>query len=132
MESDLLGSLRVPTGRYFGVQTLRAISNYQITGIPLSHFPDFVRALAMTKKACALANGAVGAVPSSLVCHIVAACDDILAGSLHGEFLVDMIQGGAGTSTNMNAKSSRSHSVFVLRVTQKDGDGNTTEGKPGS
>jgi aspartate ammonia-lyase len=118
-ESDLLGSLQVPNRRYFGVQTLRAISNYQITGIPLSHFPDFIVALAMTKKACALANLSIGSLPADIVDPILTACDDIIGGELHDEFLVDMVQGGAGTSTNMNANEVIANRALELMGHQK-------------
>ena len=103
IESDLLGELQIPADSYFGIQTLRAASNYQITGIPLSHFPDFIAALALVKKSCALANGKVGSLEPRLVTAITATCDEIVGGALHPEFIVDMVQGGAGTSTNMNA-----------------------------
>lgn len=108
MEHDLLGDLAVPNDRYYGIQTLRAVSNYQITGIPLSHFPDFIIAYAMVKKAAAAANARVGSLPEHMLGPITAACDELISGvgggpkKLHKEFVVDMVQGGAGTSTNMN------------------------------
>jgi aspartate ammonia-lyase len=103
VEHDLLGDLAVPASAYYGVQTARALDNFQITGIPLSHFPNFVRALAMVKKAAARANGKLGLLPERLKDAITAACDEVIAGQWHDQFVVDMIQGGAGTSTNMNA-----------------------------
>ena len=102
-EHDLLGDREVPAAAYFGVQTLRALENFEITGIPLCHFPNFVRALAMVKKAAAGANRALGYLEPELAEAIARACDEIIGGHLHNHFLVDMIQGGAGTSTNMNA-----------------------------
>jgi len=102
-EHDLLGEKAVPDGAYYGIQTLRALENYDITGIPLSHFPGFVKALAMVKKAAALANRKLGDLDPTVGEAIGRACDEIIAGNLHGQFVVDMIQGGAGTSTNMNA-----------------------------
>ena len=102
-EHDLLGDREVPADVYYGVQTLRAMENYNITGIPLSHFPHFVRALAMVKKAAAKANQTLGDLAPAIGEAIGKACDEIIAGNLHGQFVVDMIQGGAGTSTNMNA-----------------------------
>ncbi len=103
LEHDLLGEREVPADAYFGIQTLRALENYDITGIPLSHFPNFVKALAMVKKAAAKANQKLGDLENEVAEAICKACDEIIAGNLHGQFVVDMIQGGAGTSTNMNA-----------------------------
>ena len=103
LEHDLLGEREVPADAYYGIQTLRAVENYAITGIPLSHFPNFIKALAMVKKAAAKANQKLGDLESSIGDAICKACDEIIAGNLHGQFVVDMIQGGAGTSTNMNA-----------------------------
>ena len=80
IEHDLLGDLAVPAGAYYGVQTARALDNFQITGIPLSHFPNFVRALAMVKKAAARANGKLGLLPTRLEGAISAACDEVIAG----------------------------------------------------
>jgi aspartate ammonia-lyase len=103
LEHDLLGEREVPADAYFGIQTLRALENYDITGIPLAHFPNFVKALAMVKKAAAKANQKLGDLDREVGDAICKACDEIIAGNLHGQFVVDMIQGGAGTSTNMNA-----------------------------
>jgi aspartate ammonia-lyase len=103
MEHDLLGEKAVPADVYYGVQTLRALENYDITGIPLSHFPNFVKALAMVKKSAAMANRKLGDLDPAIAEAIAKACDEIITGDLHGQFVVDMIQGGAGTSTNMNA-----------------------------
>ncbi len=103
VEHDLLGDLEVSAAAYYGVQTARALDNFRITDIPLSHFPNFIRALAMVKKAAARANRKLGYLPEPLEQAIAAACDEIIAGRWHEWFVVDMIQGGAGTSTNMNA-----------------------------
>jgi aspartate ammonia-lyase len=103
IEHDFLGNREIPDDVYYGVQTLRAIENFPISGVLLRRFPEFVNALAYVKKAAALANGELGVLPKPQKDAIVAACDEILAGKLHDEFVVDMIQGGAGTSTNMNA-----------------------------
>jgi aspartate ammonia-lyase len=103
LEHDLLGERDVPADVYYGIQTLRSLENYNITGIPLSHFPHFVKALAMVKKAAAKANQKLGDLDPSIGDSICKACDEIIAGNLHSQFVVDMIQGGAGTSTNMNA-----------------------------
>jgi aspartate ammonia-lyase len=103
LEHDLLGDLAVPADAYYGVQTARALDNFRITGIPLAHFPNLIRALAMVKKAAARANLRLGLLPEPQEQAIGAACDEIIAGRWHEQFIVDMIQGGAGTSTNMNA-----------------------------
>lgn len=103
LEHDLLGDLAVPADAYYGVQTARAQANFRITEIPLAHFPNLVRALAMVKKAAARANRRLGLLPEPLEQAIGAACDEIVGGRWHEQFVVDMIQGGAGTSTNMNA-----------------------------
>lgn len=103
MEHDLLGEREVPADVYYGIQTLRALENYDITGISLSHFPTLIRSLAMVKKAAAKANQKLGDIDKDIAEAICAACDEIIAGNLHNQFVVDMIQGGAGTSTNMNA-----------------------------
>jgi aspartate ammonia-lyase len=102
-EHDLLGERQVPAGAYYGIQTLRAVENFNITGIPISHYPRLVQALACIKKAAALANLELGLLPEPLATAIAAACDELLAGRLLDQFVVDCIQGGAGTSTNMNA-----------------------------
>jgi aspartate ammonia-lyase len=103
LEHDLLGERQVPNEHYYGIQTLRAVENFNITGIPISHYPRLVHSLVYIKKAAAMANHELGLLPQPLADAIVAACDDILAGELLSEFVVDVIQGGAGTSTNMNA-----------------------------
>jgi aspartate ammonia-lyase len=103
LEHDLLGDLEVPADAYYGVQTARALDNFRITDIPLAHFPNFIRALAMVKKAAARANRQLGHLAEPLEEAIAAACDEIIGGQWHEQFVVDMIQGGAGTSTNMNA-----------------------------
>jgi len=103
-EHDLIGDEQVPANAYFGIQTLRAMQNFDITGVPISHFPQLIRALAMTKKACALANQELGHLEDHKAKAIVTACDEIIYGAaLYEQFPVDLIQGGAGTSTNMNA-----------------------------
>ncbi|HPE60512.1 MAG TPA: aspartate ammonia-lyase [Thiolinea sp.] len=103
IEKDLLGTREVPADAYYGIQTLRAHENFQVTKIPLSHYPKFVQSMAMVKKAAARANMGTGELERPVGLHIERACDDIIAGRLHEHFIVDMIQGGAGTSTNMNA-----------------------------
>ena len=100
IEHDFLGELAVPADAYYGVQTMRAIGNFQITGQRID--PDFVQAFAKVKKAAALANMATGRLDSKIGEPLVQAADEIIAGRLLDQFPVDPIQGGAGTSVNMN------------------------------
>ena len=102
-EHDLLGDRDVPDEALYGVQTLRALENFAITGVPLREFPALIEALAAVKEAAAVANGELGFLALPVADLIVRACGEIRAGRHHEHFLVDMIQGGAGTSTNMNA-----------------------------
>ncbi|MFY0621031.1 MAG: aspartate ammonia-lyase [Pelagimonas sp.] len=102
-EIDSLGKFDLPADTLYGIQTARALENFPISDVPLKHFPRFVEALAAVKKAAAQANLEAGVLPPDKVDVIVAVCDEILAGAHHEHFVVDMIQGGAGTSTNMNA-----------------------------
>lgn len=102
-EHDLIGDKQVPADAYYGVQTARGLDNFKISGVPISHYPDFVRALAMIKLAAARANNEVGQLPRNICQAIEAACEDIIEGQFHDQFALDVIQGGAGTSTNMNA-----------------------------
>lgn len=103
VEKDLLGTLEVPADAYYGIQTLRAVHNFRLSGVPLAHYPKLVVALAMVKQAAADANHALGHLPTVKHSAISAACAQIINGRFHEQFVVDMIQGGAGTSTNMNA-----------------------------
>lgn len=103
VEHDSLGAKRVPADAYYGVHTARALENFPISGIPLSSHPDFVNALAAVKQAAAVTNHELGQLDRARRDAIVAACAEIRAGALHSSFVVDVIQGGAGTSTNMNA-----------------------------
>ena len=102
-EHDLLGDRDVPAEAYYGVHTLRAVENFPITGTPISVYPELVQALASIKHAAALANHELGLLDSTRCQAIVAACEELRNGNLHDQFVVDVIQGGAGTSTNMNA-----------------------------
>ena len=102
-EHDLLGYRELPDEAYYGVQTLRGAENFSITGVHLSVYPDFIKALAMVKQAAAQANYELGLLEKPTAEAIIAACKEIIAGKLHDQFPVDMVQGGAGTSTNMNA-----------------------------
>ena len=103
LEHDLLGDREVPTDAYFGVHTLRARENFDITGISIAVYPDLIRALAQIKQAAARANQKLGLLDATRADAIVAACREVIDGNLHEHFVVDVIQGGAGTSTNMNA-----------------------------
>jgi len=103
MEHDLLGEKPVSETAYYGIQTLRARENFNISGITLNFYPDFIRGFAKVKKSAALANHELGNIPDNINKAIGQACDEIDMGMLHNHFIVDMLQGGAGTSTNMNA-----------------------------
>ena len=103
LEHDLLGDREVPADAYWGVHTLRARENFRISRTPISVYPDLVVALASVKQAAARANLDLGVLPVDKAEAIIAACTEIQAGLLHDQFVVDVIQGGAGTSTNMNA-----------------------------
>jgi aspartate ammonia-lyase len=103
VEHDLIGEMQLPSDCYYGIQTLRARENFRITGVRISRAPEMVRALAYVKKAAALANMELGLLPPEIAKAIANACDELIAGKLLDQFVVDVIQGGAGTSTNMNA-----------------------------
>ncbi len=103
MEHDLIGDREISNDCYYGVQTLRALENFEITGIPISTTPEMIHGLAYVKKAAAHANRDLGLLSVEVTNAISQACDDIIGGALHDQFPVDCIQGGAGTSTNMNA-----------------------------
>ncbi|GGR52260.1 aspartate ammonia-lyase [Streptomyces netropsis] len=102
-EHDLLGDKDVPAAAYYGVHTLRAVENFPVTGTPISAYPDLVIALASVKQAAARANRDLGLLDDLKADAIVRACEEIRDGRFHDQFVVDVIQGGAGTSTNMNA-----------------------------
>ena len=103
LEHDSLGEMQVPAEVYYGVQTLRAIENFnEISGITISDHPYYVKALAMVKWAAAHANMSLGILDEKIAKAIKAACEEIIGGALIDQFPVDLIQGGAGTSTNMN------------------------------
>jgi aspartate ammonia-lyase len=103
MEHDSLGNHKVPVYAYYGVQTLRALENFDISGIPISRFDRMIQALAEVKKAACLANMELELLPDSIGEAIVQACRDVRSGMLDSQFVVDVVQGGAGTSVNMNA-----------------------------
>ncbi|MBU1948117.1 MAG: aspartate ammonia-lyase, partial [Candidatus Eisenbacteria bacterium] len=95
-EHDLLGSKEIPSAAYYGIQTARAMENFLISGVPISHYSDLIRALALVKLAAARANHDCGQLPDEIFKGIEGACQEIIEGKLHDEFLVDMFQGGAG------------------------------------
>jgi aspartate ammonia-lyase len=103
LEHDLLGDTEVPNTAYWGVHTKRAVENFPITGVPVGHFPELVKALAMVKQAAARANKKLAFLARDKAEAIERACELIIQGHHHDQFVVDAIQGGAGTSTNMNA-----------------------------
>ncbi|EAJ6452652.1 aspartate ammonia-lyase [Campylobacter lari] len=101
-EHDFIGELEIPDNVYYGVQTYRALDNFHMSGRRLQDYPYFVKAFAQIKKAAALANKEVGVLDADKADAIAKACDRLIAGEFLDQFVVDMIQGGAGTSTNMN------------------------------
>jgi len=103
MEKDLLGEKEVPGDAYYGVQTARALENFQLSGVPINHYPEFIDAWAIVKLAAAQANTDVGAMKPERLAAIEKAVQAVRAGKYRDQFMVDWYQGGAGTSTNMNA-----------------------------
>ena len=103
LEHDLLGDYQVPVDAYWGVHTARAVDNFPISGVPIGHYRSLIRALAIVKQAAAQANFELGELPENLKESIAKACIEVAEGKFDREFVVDAIQGGAGTSTNMNA-----------------------------
>jgi aspartate ammonia-lyase len=103
VEHDLLGEKRVPADAYYGVETARALENFHISGVPLRLYPNLIKALGMVKLAAARANFDCGQFSTEVLTGIEGACQELIDGKLHDEFRLDVFQGGAGTSTNMNA-----------------------------
>ncbi|MEK8028994.1 aspartate ammonia-lyase [Pseudaquabacterium rugosum] len=103
IEHDLLGDMALPAPCWWGIQTQRAVENFPLTGVPIGHHPALVRGLALVKAAAARANQELGVLAPHKAQAIVEACLEVAGGRLHEAFVVDLIQGGAGTSTNMNA-----------------------------
>jgi aspartate ammonia-lyase len=102
-EHDLLGQKAVPAEAYYGVQTARALENFHISGVELRLYPNLIKALAMVKMAAARANFDCGQFGKDVLAGMEKACEELIAGKFHDEFRLDVFQGGAGTSTNMNA-----------------------------
>src|SRR5712692_9510967 len=103
IEHDLLGDRAVPADAYYGIHTLREQANFPITGTAITIYPELVTAMACVKQAAAIANSELGLIDERRATAIRLACEKIREGELHEEFVVDVIQGGAGTSSNMNA-----------------------------
>jgi aspartate ammonia-lyase len=103
IEKDFLGEKQIPDDAYYGIQTLRGKENFTITGMPMSREPYFVKAFGYVKKAAAMANRDLGVLDPKIADAIIRACDRVIAGDMNDHFVTDFIQGGAGTSTNMNA-----------------------------
>ena len=104
IEEDLLGSKDVPVNAYYGVHTVRAIENFRISSAKISDVPEMVRGMVMVKKASAMANKDMHTIPADVADAIIAACDEMLTnGRCMDQFPIDVYQGGAGTSVNMNA-----------------------------
>lgn len=103
LEQDSLGPVRIPFEKLYGAQTQRALLNFPLSGTPIGRMPALIRNLARVKKAAAMTNLAVGEIEHPLASAIINACDEIIAGQWHDQFVVDVFQGGAGTSSNMNA-----------------------------
>ena len=114
-EHDLLGERVVPTDAYWGIHTLRARENFPVSGVPVGRYPTLVRALAAVKHAAALANQEAGVLGVEVAEPVVRACTEIVGGALHDQFVVDVLQGGAGTSTNMNANEVIANRALELR-----------------
>jgi len=119
IEKDLLGEKQIPADAYYGVQTARALENFQLSGIPINHYPGFVEAWAIVKLAAARANTDVGAMKKETLAAIEKASEAVLAGKYHDQFLVDWYQAGAGTSTNMNANEVLANIALELTGHQK-------------
>lgn len=117
VEKDSIGSKDVPEDVYYGVQSLRAAENFHITG--LNMHPEIINSLAYIKKAAAITNCEINLLDKKIADAIVKACDEILAGQHHEDFIVDPIQGGAGTSINMNANEVIANRAIELLGGQK-------------
>ena len=119
VESDLLGELQVPAEAYYGVQTQRGINNYHISRKKMRDYPEFVNAIAYVKLAAVQANHSLGVINDEISGAISQACREILEGKLHENFPIDMMQGGAGTSVNMNANEVIANRALEIMGHQK-------------
>ncbi|MEG1617447.1 MAG: aspartate ammonia-lyase [Bacteroidales bacterium] len=118
-EHDFLGEREIPDHLYYGVQTLRALENFNISNIPLSFFTELIQGFAMVKEAAAMANRDLGEIDEKKAAAIIEACKEVRAGKFNDQFVVDMVQGGAGTSTNMNANEVISNRALEILGHQK-------------
>jgi len=119
IEHDLLGEKAVPQDAYYGVQTARALENFHISGVELRLYPDLIKAFAMVKLAAARANFDCGQFSREILEGMEGACQELIDGKLHDEFRLDVFQGGAGTSTNMNANEVIANRALELMGYQK-------------
>lgn len=120
VEEDLLGQRHVPADAYYGIHTLRAVENFNISNVTISDVPEFVRGMIMTKKAATLANKELGVIPKDVANYILQACDLILeTGKCMDQFPSDVFQGGAGTSVNMNTNEVIANVALELMGKQK-------------
>jgi len=118
-EHDFLGELDIPADVYYGIQTSRAVENFRISGITISTMPRFIQAFGYVKKAAAMANMELGVLPESIGKYICLACDKMIAGEFNDQFPVDVFQGGAGTSCNMNANEVIANAALELMGYEK-------------
>ena len=125
-EKDLLGEKQIPNNAYYGVQTARALENFQVSGVTTRFYPDYVRAYAMVKMAAARANTDVGRMSKEKLNAIEKACQAVIDGKYHDQFIVDLYQGGAGTSANMNANEVLAN-IALEMMGKKKGDYHTIE-----
>jgi aspartate ammonia-lyase len=119
IEHDLLGEKAVPKDAYYGVQTARALENFHISGVPVRLYPNLIKAFAMVKLAAARANFECGQLNKEVLLGMEGACRELMEGKLHDEFRLDVFQGGAGTSTNMNANEVIANRALELMGHQK-------------
>lgn len=119
LENDLLGDMQIPANAYYGIQTQRAIDNFHISGVKLYQFPEFIKGLAYVKWAAAETNFQLGLLDETLKNAIVDAAKEVISGKFDMEFPIDMIQGGAGTSTNMNINEVLANRALELMGYQK-------------
>ena len=117
IEKDFLGEKQVPVEAYYGVQTIRAVENFPITGYRID--PALIVAMAMVKKASAFANAEIGQLNKGIAKALMAAADEVIDGRLHEQFIVDPIQGGAGTSINMNTNEVLANRALEIIGEQK-------------
>ena len=121
--------MAIPSAAHWGVHSARAVDNFPISGHAVAQMPELVRALAFVKRAAAQTNVELGVIDAGRASAIVQACDDFIGGALHDQFVVDVIQGGAGTSTNMNANEVVANRALGVRADSNIGELPGFEGK---